>query len=100
APPPPSPLFPSRRPSDLRGQGLAVGREGQPIDCVAVVLEPPDHLARGEVPDQDLLVIPGRRQDLTARGDVGREDRVGMSRRIERSEEHTSELQSPYELVC
>src|SRR5437762_9448871 len=51
--------------------------------------------------DQDALVVRGERA-LARRSDVCRSDdgAAGDERNIKRSEEHTSELQSPMYLVC
>src|SRR5207248_10384692 len=81
--PPPRPLhsFPTRRSSDLpRLVASADHRAGDPLDARRHARAPGQ--ARGEP------VLPARGAAAARRGVLGR------------SEEHTSELQSPYDLVC
>ncbi len=50
-----------------RGQRLAVGREGQARDGVAVPLETADHPAGSHIPQQDHRVVAGRSQGRAVR---------------------------------
>src|SRR5437867_10228534 len=54
---------------------------------------PLEELARGSVDHLPSLVA-------FKRFHVGLAEHLGPNRRIDQSEEHTSELQSPYDLVC
>src|SRR5690348_17694673 len=92
-PPPPSPLFPYTTlfrsgVADVeraaRGAPALDGRPSAGGDGPADRLHVPEHLPRGG---------PARSGDPDARRDAARPD-------VPRSEEHTSELQSPVHLVC
>src|SRR5437879_7266752 len=83
--PPRSPLFPTRRSSDLGPQIMAAG-EGE--DARVEVRN------RGRLPVRRLVIERAAAVDLHGHGGDARFVRV------ERSEEHTSELQSPMYLVC
>src|SRR5207248_8887409 len=85
--PPTLPSFPTRRSSDL------------PQVVVDAVVERQKHVIVLAL--QEVENVPGVDSPFRARGDVeqGPECRA-LERGNLRSEEHTSELQSPYELVC
>src|SRR5207248_3951537 len=93
APPRDPHSFPTRRSSDLREQDEALERR----------LEDADGRERAVGPAPAREAVP---QPRVAAPDP--EDRVRLvldaldaePNRVERSEEHTSELQSPYDLVC
>src|SRR5437867_6769733 len=57
-----------------------------------------ERLDAREVAEGRLVRGPGRQEDLQIL--APREDRGRLARQLVRSEEHTSELQSPYDLVC
>src|SRR5437763_4482772 len=76
------PPFPTRRSSDLP----FVTPEGRQF------------LPRGRVPDAGALVRRGGDRQPAVRAERGGADRLGVP--AQRSEEHTSELQSPMYLVC
>src|SRR5207248_9801258 len=74
--------FPTRRSSDLDRQ--------QVLEIVAVGARIP-RARQGDKQIEHRVEEHGDRQDVT---------RGAQGRRAARSEEHTSELQSPYDLVC
>src|SRR5207248_10711952 len=90
------PSFPTRRSSDLAATVPAGLREpeGRPV-ALGRLLAPcagaADPVLRNAPRRRDPVADAGRRQGPTSRQ---RDHPVG------RSEEHTSELQSPYDLVC
>src|SRR5438094_5995630 len=55
------------------------------------------HVLRAVLPDLD---VAGRRVELRGRRNLRQVERLGQPVLVHRSEEHTSELQSPYDLVC
>src|SRR5690625_5648514 len=69
---------------------------GRPIANSAIVTHPNYHLG----PDAVRSCWPGGRWDIERRIACGLVDAQATSRHIERSEEHTSELQSRGHLVC
>src|SRR5205807_9380416 len=81
--------FPTRRSSDLAHDGLTLGAQGSQEDG-------PLHLGAG---DRDLVVDPA---EVTALHPERRQATAvaALDPRSHRSEEHTSELQSPCNLVC
>src|SRR5207248_6217779 len=93
-----SPSWPTRRSSDL----IALVPVGRDVDAV-----PDGRLVRGEV-----FALRAERDDAQRAVDDLRERRAILADHLEaqgslavleghrRSEEHTSELQSPYDLVC
>src|SRR5207248_9288662 len=91
--------FPTRRSSDLGLRGL--GRQGD-------LGEDPRHAGQaGEAEDAEeephAPVPPepaATADDSTRRLAGGGYGRRGLEEPLTRSEEHTSELQSPYDLVC
>src|SRR5207248_11570825 len=78
----PHPL-PTRRSSDLPAAPAPTFRP----------IRPPSVERKAAPPASE----PGRRDDLARTPAVSRDD---LARMLERSEEHTSELQSPYDIVC
>src|SRR5207248_4431024 len=90
----PLPSFPTRRSSDLSvGLDCAFGRGGVGRDAAV-------HLHSRIWPDHHAAVVDLTKREGAkfavlnhARRGIGGDDR-------RRSEEHTSELQSPYDLVC
>src|SRR5207248_11082849 len=86
-PPPPSPLFPYTTlfRSPLDGGRVAVGLLPPPLAAPLARLEPFGMLILIGI----LIVLPLAGSQFGLNLDV-----------ISRSEEHTSELQSPYDLVC
>src|SRR5207248_11408505 len=95
APPPALHSFPTRRSSDLSavfGRAGAVLHREDVCELLAAVRDEP----------LDLRVDPGRAVGLEALlhpAEHGAEQLL-RPRIADRSEEHTSELQSPYDLVC
>ena len=59
-------------------QGLAVGREGQCADCVAMTFECPDQPAVREVPQPDRLLLPTARERPAAGRERERERRSAV----------------------
>src|SRR5207248_11353124 len=97
-PPPHLHSFPTRRSSDLRRQVLeAHGRLPRSGDRAqrAVVRD-----ARAEELRIELEGEPRREGVGAAAGDAERPRGLRSEQVEARSEEHTSELQSPYDLVC
>src|SRR5207248_10140202 len=87
--------FPTRRSSDLEAEVLGE-------DVHAVVVRPSE--ADLELPRQVSLAVdrlldrPGRAdvEPIYGKANLPRKFKIGFAR----SEEHTSELQSPYDVVC
>src|SRR5207249_11258887 len=86
--------FPTRRSSDLHRQRDAELLREERVALLAAQVEPEELERRGRVVAAALEARPGRHRERPAR------DAVGRVRRGVRSEEHTSELQSRFDLVC
>src|SRR2546426_4249107 len=93
--PPRSTLFPYT--TLFRSRDLAA-RE-RPQGRARPALEPHQREAEGEWP-RGRLVARGRREGQRADDRKDREGEGGLTPPARRSEEHTSELQSPCNLVC
>src|SRR5207248_5926133 len=92
--------FPTRRSSDLAEQSGAVpgfDLDADRIELAAagIPIDLDNPLLVGHV--HDVLAARSVHRDALAPGDVSAD---GVARYGLRSEEHTSELQSPYDLVC
>src|SRR5207248_9710910 len=92
--------FPTRRSSDLDRKWLRRRRLHPPLDADRFLRDADERFPRDAIEDVEEPGLAGVHEDLarpTAIGDVGEQRRRARS---SRSEEHTSELQSPYDLVC
>src|SRR5205807_10486653 len=90
------PSFPTRRSSDLDGVQAAILARMQPGDVVADGPHFPPLVARRRNQHREIGLAAGRWEGT---GEI-----VNLTLRVldadDRSEEHTSELQSPCNLVC
>src|SRR5207248_11604953 len=94
------PSFPTRRSSDL-GTCHGARKSGLLLVAGLAAVVVSDDLARGELGplarDVALGQLAPRRYKMLA---TAAALRFALTATVRRSEEHTSELQSPYDLVC
>src|SRR5207248_3892454 len=91
--------FPTRRSSDLldRKAFIDIIQQGKG-DIGATMLPPPEGL--WGMPPEMLASLPGYDPDIAKSRAEARKIMEKLGYGPNRSEEHTSELQSPYDLVC
>src|SRR5207248_3511093 len=91
------PSFPTRRSSDLLAPVERAGRAERAAAPAAAARTPrPPTACRRQL--QQRSILPGPRQPVRRFETSRPPSRKGVT--LTRSEEHTSELQSPYDLVC
>src|SRR5207248_5125024 len=90
------PSFPTRRSSDLALTDMYLGRLKKYDPMLKFVVTLAEDRARAKAQEADREIAAGKYRGPLHGLPWGAKDLLA----VKRSEEHTSELQSPYDLVC